>query len=256
MILYFSGTNNSRFIAERLGTILSDRVVSIGDAHKLKRTAFTLDEGEGLGFVMPVHGWNLPYIIDVFFKELILNGYMSSTYVYGVFTCGANDGLASSDLKQLLNKKQIRLNASFAVVMPDNYIPLYDLQPLNERVKVLEQSQVFVDQIAPRIKNKENVTIHTKKNPPRLFSFLVGRLMKLEMKYPKEFFVTDKCISCGICAANCPMRIITMVEGKPVWKGECTKCLKCIHYCPTAAIQMNEKTLKRGRYHHPQYPLP
>lgn len=255
MILYFSGTNNSKYVAETLGKLLEDRVLSIGLAHKKKETAFALGEGESLGFVCPVHGWNLPYIMDVFFKELTLDGYKNN-YVYGVFTCGANDGLASQDLKKLLEKKGIKLNASFAIEMPDNYIPFYDVQPLEEQTKMLDAASLWVPTIAPRIKAKEVVILHTQKNPPKFFSRLVGNLMKTGMKYPNEFFVTDACISCGLCAANCPMSTITMVDGKPVWKGECTKCLKCVHYCPVQAIQMSKKTARRGRYHHPHYPLP
>ncbi len=255
MILYFSGTNNSKYVAETLGRLLEQRVLSIGLAHKKKEVTFALAPNESLGIVCPVHGWNLPYILDVFFKEMTLDGYRGN-YVYGVFTCGANDGLAAEALKKLLLSQGITLNASFAVEMPDNYIPFFDVQPLEEQKKMLDVAELWVPQIAQRIRSQEPVFVHTKKNPPKMFSRVVGGLMKTGMKYPKEFFVTDACIACGLCEANCPMSTITMREGKPVWKGECTKCLKCVHYCPVKAIQMSKKTAKRGRYHHPHYPLP
>lgn len=255
MILYFSGTNNSKYVAETLGGLLNDRVLSIGLAHKKKEVMFALGEGESLGIVCPVHGWNLPYILMVFFNEMTIDGYKGN-YVYGVFTCGANDGLAANDLATLFKKKGIAMSASFALEMPDNYIPFYDVQSPEEQKKMLDAADALIPQIAQRIQAKELVFVHTKKNPPKIFSKIVGKLMQTGMKYPNEFFVTDACISCGLCEANCPMSTITMTNGKPVWKGECTKCLKCIHYCPVKAIQMSKKTVQRGRYHHPHYPLP
>ncbi|MCX5775388.1 MAG: hypothetical protein NTV44_03375, partial [Firmicutes bacterium] len=69
MILYFSGTNNSRHIADSLGKLLNDRVLSIGQANRDKHFDFELASGESLGIVCPVHAWNLPLIMNVFIPK-------------------------------------------------------------------------------------------------------------------------------------------------------------------------------------------
>lgn len=254
MILYFSGTNNSHYVADRLGQIFGDRVFSIGAANRNHQYDFALEDNERLGIVCPVHAWNLPYIMNIFLPKMNIANYKSQ-YVFGVFTCGANDGNCDRDLKKLLGSKGIVLNATYAVVMPDNYIPMYDVPSSQEQIETLKDADIAIDSIVSHIKSADKINIHTKKNPPRFFSSMLSKAY-LGLRNSKDFFVTDACISCGICAANCPMSTISMVGGRPVWKGDCTKCLKCIHYCPTKAIQMNKNTAKRGRYHNPHYPNP
>ena len=50
MIFYFSGTGNSRWVAESLGKRLEDAVEDITDV-KIEKKEYTLPEGEILGFV-------------------------------------------------------------------------------------------------------------------------------------------------------------------------------------------------------------
>ena len=64
-----------------------------------------------------------------------------------------------------------------------------------------------------------------------------------------DFFVTEKCVSCGNCVSVCPLGSISLVEGKPKWEGHCTKCLACINRCPEEAIQSGKATAGRGRYY-------
>lgn len=53
---------------------------------------------------------------------------------------------------------------------------------------------------------------------------------------------TQKCTSCGHCAADCPARIITMEDGLPVISPEkeasCYRCQHCLAICPTAALSI------------------
>lgn len=68
----------------------------------------------------------------------------------------------------------------------------------------------------------------------------------------KKFYVTEECISCGICLQNCICNTIEMRNNKPIWiRDKCELCLKCLHSCPKSAIQYTKKTEKNGRYINP-----
>ena len=67
------------------------------------------------------------------------------------------------------------------------------------------------------------------------------------------FRVTDACVSCGKCAAACPLGNITMVAGKPRWGGDCTHCMACICGCPVEAIEYGRKSRGKPRYQCPHY---
>lgn len=48
--------------------------------------------------------------------------------------------------------------------------------------------------------------------------------------------ITDKCISCGACAVNCPVEAITQGDGKYVInKEKCINCGTCAGVCPVQA---------------------
>ncbi|NGX28980.1 MAG: NADP-reducing hydrogenase subunit HndC [Candidatus Anoxychlamydiales bacterium] len=49
----------------------------------------------------------------------------------------------------------------------------------------------------------------------------------------------EKCVSCGICAQNCPVSVISGEAGKPYFINQegCTKCGTCFDVCPYEAVK-------------------
>ncbi len=49
--------------------------------------------------------------------------------------------------------------------------------------------------------------------------------------------ISDDCISCGACAADCPVNAIAEGDGKYVIDAEtCLSCGACAESCPVSAI--------------------
>ena len=62
MIFYFTGTGNSRHVAERIGSLIGDgNIKNIADYYNDvvdgKGIVIDVDSAEPLGFVCPVHSW-------------------------------------------------------------------------------------------------------------------------------------------------------------------------------------------------------
>ena len=54
--------------------------------------------------------------------------------------------------------------------------------------------------------------------------------------------ITDKCISCGACAASCPVSCISQGDEKYVInKDACISCGTCEGVCPVGAPEPNEE---------------
>ena len=53
----------------------------------------------------------------------------------------------------------------------------------------------------------------------------------------KGYFITDACIGCGTCKANCPQRCIN--EGMPyvINQNHCLHCGNCYENCPVGAVE-------------------
>ncbi|WP_420314690.1 4Fe-4S binding protein [Blautia massiliensis (ex Durand et al. 2017)] len=45
------------------------------------------------------------------------------------------------------------------------------------------------------------------------------------------------------------MNNIVFENGKPIWGNQCTRCMACIGYCPTEAIEYGKKSIGKPRYH-------
>ena len=50
------------------------------------------------------------------------------------------------------------------------------------------------------------------------------------------FKISDECIACGACAAECPMEAIAEGEGKfEIDPEKCISCGACANVCPVGA---------------------
>lgn len=93
-ILYFSATDNNKYVAERVAAATGDRLVFIAECVKTGGYAITLAEHESLSFVTPTYFWGLPSIVVDFLKRLDIqpNG---QNYAWRVLSCGTATGSAN-----------------------------------------------------------------------------------------------------------------------------------------------------------------
>ena len=112
MILYFSGTGNSRYVAKRLGEALQDEVVSMNDYLRSGRQGAFQSETPYV-FVTPTYAWRMPRVARAFLARAELSG---SRDAYFVLTCG-NLMVGSFYFKAHCFKRKAYLaSCAFAVV--------------------------------------------------------------------------------------------------------------------------------------------
>ena len=253
MIFYFSGTGNSKHVAEKLGGYLDTPVKNIADYYNevttLKNFSLDLDSEDFLGFVSPVHSWGLALPVARFLKKTKIN--YSGKKVFAVFVCGDTCGKAREQLQEKLKKKSgISCNFVCSVQMPNTYIVMKGFGTDSDELagKKLETAEKELPEIAKAIKTGGNFDRYVVGTHP----FLKGRIIyPLFMKFTlgdKKFFADENCTDCGKCEKVCPEKNISLVQGRPQWKGHCVKCLACIHRCPSRAVQYGDITRNMGRY--------
>lgn len=234
MIYYFSGTGNSKWVAEQLASKTNDTAVNL-----ISQPLPPSINGEVIGLVFPVYAWGLPEPVVNFVKTLV----GKPAFSYGVCTCGGEIGLALNKLNSL-----IKLDSSYSIVMPNNYVMGSDLESEASLTLKVTEAKKKIERIAEQVTSRQSITdVHTG-SLAWLKSNLVNFGFNMAARSTKPFFVTDKCISCGQCARDCPANTITMVDGKPQWGTKCYQCTSCINLCPTQAIEYGKGTSTRGRY--------
>ncbi|MCL2678499.1 MAG: EFR1 family ferrodoxin, partial [Clostridiales bacterium] len=71
-------------------------------------------------------------------------------------------------------------------------------------------------------------------------------------KLDAGFAAGGGCTGCGLCQKICPVKNIRLENGRPKWLGQCERCVACISWCPSKAIDYGSKTQERRRYRNPR----
>lgn len=249
MILYFSGTGNSRYAAQLIGSVIGDEIVSMNALIK-KSKQEKLHSDKPFVIVCPTYAWRIPRIVETFMNE---NQFSGSNKVYFVLTCGADIGNSIEHVKKICNDRKMEFQGIAGVVMPDNYIVMYEVQDDEKAKKLMEKADETLYEISEYIKkgqllpNGQGVFLDKVKSGfvnPMFYSFFVKS---------KGFYSTNDCIGCGKCEAVCPLNNIKIVDKRPKWGNNCTHCMACICRCPKVAIEYKNKTKNRHRYYNAGY---
>ncbi len=242
MILYFSATNNSQYVAEMIAEQTHDFAYSILDIQNIN----IIDQY--LGFVFPTYLWGLPSIVDEYMKNISIN-ISDNTYIYFVTTYGTTCGQIGQFVEKHLKDKNLTLSAMYSVKMVDSYTPIFDLCNHDKINKIQQKENPQIQVIINHINHKDTGDyIHNKVPMPLVKA---GHAVYEPVRKAKHLHVEKSCIGCGLCAINCSIHVIEMKNNRPTWvKDKCVMCLRCLHHCPKFAIQYGHTTQKHGQYKH------
>ncbi|MGN1060219.1 MAG: EFR1 family ferrodoxin, partial [Candidatus Coproplasma sp.] len=68
-------------------------------------------------------------------------------------------------------------------------------------------------------------------------------------RYTDKLKISEECIGCGLCASLCPMKNISIIDGKAVANNKCTICYRCISRCPEKAITLEgDEVIEQCRF--------
>ncbi|MEG0051572.1 MAG: EFR1 family ferrodoxin [Terrisporobacter sp.] len=245
MILYFTGTGNSRYVAQMIGEITEDDVMSINKYIKtLCRES--IKSHKPFVFVAPTYAWRIPKVVEKFIMKA---HFIGNNKVYFVLTCGAEPGNAISYVNKLCKEKNFELKGLSSVVMPENYIAMFEVPDKVEANQIINKSKEKIIKIAECIKyNKplieESITLSDK-----FKSSIINPIFYPICVSSKGFYCTDKCIGCGKCAKLCALNNVRIIDKKPQWGQNCTHCMACICGCPNDAIEYKHKTKNKQRHY-------
>jgi len=239
MIFYFSGTGNSEWAAKEIARLTLDEAQDLapilregGEVH--------IPEGERLGIVFPIYAWAAPKLV----REFLARVHAEGCYRFAVCTCGDEVGRAMKKLSL-----SFPLQAAWSLAMPNNYIPMFDIDPAEVARKKVQAASMRLHDIAGAVCAGRCVFDVEEGSMPALKSGLIAPMFNRFAMSDKPFFAEDTCTSCGMCERICPTENIVLKDGKPTWQGSCVQCLACLHRCPVRAIQYGKNTKNKGRYY-------
>lgn len=247
MIVYFSGTGNSRYCAKLLAEWLDDTVLDAIPFIREGRAAELASDAPWI-FVAPVYSWQLPHVFADFIRSGSFSG---SRDAYFVITCGNDIGAAADGVHALCAEKGFCDQGTLPVVMPENYIAMFQAPEREKALQIIAAARPVLEAAAACI--REGKPFPPLRSGPldRLKSGLINRAFYRFQVKTGPFAAGDACISCGKCERVCPLGTIRMQAGRPVWGARCTHCMACICGCPTGAIEYGRASRGKPRYQCP-----
>ena len=245
MILYFSGTGNSKYVAKQIADALGDALVNLNDRIKASDTS-PVETDERLIIVTPTYAWRIPRVVRDWLLKTQLRGAKQAWFV---MTCGSEIGNANKYNRDLCAEKAISCMGTAQIVMPENYIAMFFAPQADKARQIVAKAEPDIDRAIAAIQAGECFAPTRNNLYDRLMSGPVNPIFYKFFVKADAFTVSDACIGCGQCAKLCPMNNVTLKDGKPVWGRNCTHCMACICYCPVSAIEYGKKSVGQPRYH-------
>ena len=91
MVLYFTGTGNSKYIAERIATALNEDILSMNDRIKEGNTANVMT-GKSMVIVVPTYAWRIPRVVLNWLQQI---KFPEAKQIWFVMDCGGEIGNAA-----------------------------------------------------------------------------------------------------------------------------------------------------------------
>lgn len=241
MIVWFSGTGNSRLVAQRLSDILDQPLVAMTEADPGAVAA-----AGSVIWVFPIYSWGVPPVVRRFIDRC---RFRPEQQHFMVCTCGDDTGLAHLMWRRCIRNAGGNPVGTFSVQMPNNYtlLPGFDVDPVAVAQCKLERAPERIAAVARAIRHSARVDDVVRGSMPSVKTRGIYPLfVRFEMS-PSKFHYTSACVRCGKCASVCPMNNITISAG-PEWGDNCALCLACYHVCPVHAVMYGRRTSRKGQY--------
>ncbi len=244
MVIYFTGTGNSGYVAEAIADRLGDEAVCSNDHIKRNETGSFSSERPWV-FVFPVY---LSTIAEIFADFIRKSEFKGSGKAYFIATCAGSMGSAPNIAEKICAAKGLEFMGAAKIQMPQNYIALFKMTEPDECERRLSEAKKAVGTICSMISAEQPVEAKFAGAVEYRATMLVEKLYNGHFTKTRKFYATDECIGCGLCVMVCPLNRITLSDGKPKWQGSCVHCMACINRCPKQAIEYGKGSAGKKRY--------
>lgn len=264
ILLYFSGTGNTDYVAHYLARRLDHLPIEIELRSVERQPAETLTDFDVLAVGFPVYECESPRFFRVYLERLA-PGEGRGAFVF--CTKGALAGNAvRHNLRRLAERGYVPLGGG-SVGMPgsdglaftskDSWIARMALQKDYDHLKAVDRLAGQMTEVLSGLVEGEPVETFCRPLPISingiLFDWLWAFLYKVFGNYLRtRFWADERCKSCGLCIQLCPVDNVELWEGHPRFADRCVLCMRCIHACPQEAIQIGKATVEKFRWHGPK----
>ncbi|PIG99989.1 EFR1 family ferrodoxin [Clostridium combesii] len=245
ILFYFSGTGNTKWVADRI----EDKLCKLdNNIHKVNIE--NLDDDvlikiHNYDFIIigtPIYAEMGPKLIQDFVNNIPKVKEKIKCILYS--TQGGNSGCETESMHKILCNKGYDVVIKVNIKMINNYYFSVGKKPDEaEMANILRDAEKKVDLVVDKFSKGEVYLENISKSRLFLGKIASKGFNKFLPKLSNNLKSTEHCIKCGMCVRNCPKGNIVFENGGVVFHSNCILCLRCIYICPSNAIVYKEKRI-------------
>lgn len=207
MIFCYSGTGNSRYIAQRIADELQDNIIDLNE--KIKTNNYSsIETGNNVILVVPTYAWRIPKIVS---NWLYKTKFIGAKHIWFVMNCGSEIGNAAKYNFILANNKHLTYMGTKQILMPENYIAMFNAPQLEEAKEIVEKAKGDIKETIKYIREGKAFSKPRHNLYERFMSGPINPLFYHFFVKADAFKVNNTCIGCNQCVKKCPMKIFNLL---------------------------------------------
>ena len=251
IIFYFSGTGNSKYVAEAFCREMSINrdCCSAAESNTTTTACYSIEEDidfeslinseETIGFCYPIYCSRVPRIMREFVTRHIEVLKSKKLIIFCTQVLFSGDGAKA--LTYVFPREYRRsLSIIYAehFFMPNNVsdLILFPIESGKKLQKYVVKTERKMQSVCKNIKYGK-----IKRRGFNIFSQFLGLFQgilapAMERNAHKLYKINSDCSLCKVCVSVCPMKNLVCENNKIAHKNNCTICYRCVNKCPQKAI--------------------
>ncbi|MCL2815473.1 MAG: EFR1 family ferrodoxin [Oscillospiraceae bacterium] len=245
VMLYFSGTGNSKYVAELFCRRMNAACHSVEEEIDFNEL---ITSENIIGFCYPVYGSRVPRIMREFVKSHMESLKNKNLVIFCTQMYFSGDGARAFTDIFLRGYANVIYAEHF--LMPNNVCNVF-ITPLPSQKTIKKYITKAERKMRTVCDHIENGVIKKRGFNPgsRALGLIQGVFYpKLEKMTMNKVRVGSDCTQCNLCVEICPMNNFEKENGKIIPKNNCTICYRCINRCPQKAITIYFKGKIKKQY--------
>lgn len=242
--IFFSGTGNSAYIAQRFSDKMKIACHSIEE--NLDFNAL-LQAEDIIAVCYPIYGSCVPRIMREFAMKYSSILCEKKLIIFCTQMMFSGDG--SHAFARLFSGCECNVIYTEHFNMPNNIsnfalFPIRDSERIRKRRNANKKLEVACKNIQNGIRKRRGWGS---------FSTLLGKVQNsswqsIEKKQKGSFQTDSTCNACGLCVKRCPMQNLALTSTGIMQKDNCTLCYRCVNICPQRAAMVMLHTKPKRQY--------
>jgi len=235
IMLYFSATGNSRYIAELFSGKMDAACHSIEEETDF---AGLMASEDVIGFCYPIFGSRVPRLMREFIVAHMQSLENKKLIIFCTQMGGSGDGARA--LTDIFPHDYVNVIYAEHFLMPNNVCNLFILPLASKKVTrwYLKKAKKKMQRVCTNIKNGK-IKKRGFNTVSRALGLIQGSFMPgIEKRAKDKVWIDEDCNQCCLCVSICPMENFKYESGKITTKNNCMMCYRCINKCPQKAISV------------------